>query len=274
MARIKALSRNKFAVQLVRFFHLGFLFKFLHFRIFGPKNKIKPLRFENIQALFYATNYEDLNTLETMLTEGNMDERPALAALLESLQKGDAALDVGAYHGLHSIFMAKKVGPQGIVIAVEPDPQSYKILQANIQLNDLPQIVPFQLALGDKIEDKSLFRSQKKFGPSDSLIEKAGSHSPKSVRVVTGDDMLRSQKLPAPRVVKIDVEGYEYLVLEGLKKTLAQKTTRLVSCEIHSHLHPEWVTSDMIIGFLKSMGFSNIKTTARGGEIHAICLKA
>jgi FkbM family methyltransferase len=169
--------------------------------------------------------------------------------------------------------MAKKVGPQGIVIAIEPDPQSYKILQANIQLNDLPQIVPFQLALGEKIEDKSLFRSQKKFGPSDSLIEKAGSHSPKSVRVVTGDYLLQSQKLPAPKVVKIDVEGYEYPVLEGLKKTLAQKTVRLVSCEIHSHMYPDWVTSDMIIGFLKSMGFSNIKTTARGGEIHAICLK-
>ncbi|MGB9006382.1 MAG: FkbM family methyltransferase [Candidatus Aminicenantales bacterium] len=273
MARIKALSRNKFVVQLVRFFHLGFLFKFLHFRIFGPKNKIKPLRFENIQALFYATNYEDLNTLETILTEGMMDERPILAALLETLTEGDVALDVGAYHGLHSIFMAKKVGPRGTVIAIEPDPKNYETLQANIRLNDLPQIIPFQLALGDKNEDRSLYSSRRKSGASQSLVEITGSHFPQPVRVVTGDYLLQSQKLPAPKVIKIDVEGYEYPVLEGLKKTLAQKTTRLVNCEIHSHLHPEWVTPDLILGYLKRLDFSDIKTLARGGEIHAICVK-
>jgi FkbM family methyltransferase len=273
MARIKALSRNKFAVQLVRFFHIGFLFKFLHFRIFGPKNKIKPLRFENIQARFYARNYEDLNTLETILTEGMMDERPTLAALLKILREGDTALDVGAYQGLHSLFMAKKVGPRGTVIAIEPDPKNYATLRDNIRLNDLPQIIPFQLALGDKNEDRSLYGSRRKSGASQSLVEITGSHFPQSVRVVTGEYLLQNQKLPAPKVVKIDVEGYEYLVLEGLKKTLAKKTTRLVSCEIHSHLHPDWVTPDLILGNLKRLGFSRIKIIARGGEIHAICFR-
>jgi FkbM family methyltransferase len=273
MGRIRDLARNRIAVAIVRFFRLGFLFKFLYFRVFHPKGGTKTLEFNGIRARFYALNYEGLNTLDTILIPGAMDERLTLAALLDVLKPGDVALDIGAYHGLHSVFMAKKVGPRGKVIAIEPDPKNYESLQANIRLNDLPQVLAFQMALGDKIEDKSLFRSPQKTGASFSLVEKTGSHSPQSVQVVPGDFLLSSRKLPGPKAVKIDVEGYEYLVLEGLKKTLAQKTTRLVCCEIHSHLHPDGVTPDVILGLLKRIGFSRISTTARGGEIHAICTK-
>lgn len=274
MGRIRDLARNRVAIGIVRFFRLGFLFKFLYFRVFHPKGGTKTLEFKNIQAHFYALNYEDLNTLNTILTPGSMDERQTLTSLLDVLKPGDVALDIGAYHGLHTVFMAKKVGPRGKVIAVEPDPKNFEGLQANIRLNDIPQALVFQLALGDKVEVKSLFRSPKKTGASFSLVEKTGSYSPRPVKVVTGDFLLSSRKLPGPKAVKIDVEGYEYLALKGLQKTLAKKTTRLVCCEIHSPLHPDWVTPDLILGLLKRLGFSRISTTARGGEIHAICMRA
>ncbi len=164
MGRIRDLARNRVAVGIVRFFRLGFLFKFLYFRVFHPKGGTKTLEFKNIQAHFYALNYEDLNTLNTILTPGSMDERQTLTSLLDVLKPGDVALDIGAYHGLHTVFMAKKVGPRGKVIAVEPDPKNFEGLQANIRLNDIPQALAFQLALGDKVKVKSLFRSPKKTG--------------------------------------------------------------------------------------------------------------
>jgi len=273
MGRIRDLATNRIAVAIVRFFRLGFLFKFVYFHVFHPRGGTKSLEFNGIQARFYALNYQDLNTLDNILRPGAMDERLTLTSLLDALNPGDVALDIGAYHGLHTVFMAKKVGPHGKVIAVEPDPKNFEDLQANIRLNDIPQALAFQLALGDKIEDKPLFRSPQKTRASFSLVEKDGSYSPRSVKVVTGDFLLSSQKLPGPKAVKIDVEGYEYPSLLGLKKTLARKTTRLVCCEIHSHLNPDWVTPDLILGLLKRLGFSRITTTARGGEIHAICTK-
>ena len=273
MKKIRTLARNRVAVEIVRFFRLGFLFKLIYFRIFRPRSGTKALEFNGIQTRFNALNYEDLNTLDTILIQGAMDERLTLTALLDMLKPGDVALDIGAYHGLHTVFMAKKVGPRGKVIALEPDPKNFEGLRANIRLNDLPQAIAFQLALGDKIEDKPLFRSTKKTGASVSLVEKNGSHSPSSVKVVTGDFLLSSRKLPGPKAVKIDVEGYEYSTLLGLKKTLARKTTRLVCCEIHPQLIPDGVTPDMILSLLKRLGFSRISTTARGGEIHAICSK-
>ncbi len=49
------------------------------------------------------------------------------------LKKGDVVLDLGAYSGLTSILFAQAVGPSGQVIALEPDPESYRIAEQNIR---------------------------------------------------------------------------------------------------------------------------------------------
>ncbi|MCX6563030.1 MAG: FkbM family methyltransferase [Candidatus Aminicenantes bacterium] len=212
-----------------------------------------------------------MNALETILIEGEMDERAILRSLLESLQPGDVALDVGAYQGLHSVFMAKKVGHQGKVIAFEPDPRNFKTLEANIRLNELSQILSVPLALGDRLEDKPLFHSRRMTGASNSLIQTEGSDPSQSVRVIPGDDFLSREGLPSPNVVKIDVEGYEYPVLKGLSRTLRQETVRRVCCEIHSPLFPPGTTPALILDLLKSLGFDKIETATRGGQLQAVC---
>lgn len=93
MGKIRDLARNRVAVAIVRFFRLGFLFKFIYFRAFHPKGSIKTLEFNGIQARFYALNYEELNTLDTILIPGAMDERLTLASLLDVLKPGDVALE-------------------------------------------------------------------------------------------------------------------------------------------------------------------------------------
>ena len=57
------------------------------------------------------------------------------------------------------------------------------------------------------------------------------------VRTERGDGSVRDGAIPAPTVVKIDVEGAEPLVLDGMRRTLADDRCRLVYCEEH-HPHP------------------------------------
>lgn len=85
------------------------------------------------------------------------------------------------------------------------------------------------------------------------------------------DFLVQNRNLLLPKAVKIDVEGYEYPVIRGLRKTISQEICQLVYCKIPSNLFPAGVKPPMIIDLIKSLGFSHIKTYNRGGEIHAIC---
>lgn len=71
-----------------------------------------------------------------------------------SPQKGDVVVDIGAHHGIYAIKAAK----QGArVIAFEPDPSNFKILNANIAANNLTNVEPINIAISDTNGSLTLF---------------------------------------------------------------------------------------------------------------------
>jgi hypothetical protein len=81
--------------------------------------------------------------------------------------------------------------------------------------------------------------------------------------VEKGDRLVAEEHLPLPRAVKIDVEGNEYAVIQGLRHTLAQPVCKMVCCEIHPHLLPASVHAESILELLKSLGFAHIDRQGR-----------
>src|SRR5262252_8072234 len=67
------------------------------------------------------------------------------------LHPGMTAMDVGANIGAHTIFMAKTVGPNGRVFAVEPQRQLYQMLQGNLALNEITNTFVMHGALGKEV---------------------------------------------------------------------------------------------------------------------------
>lgn len=92
-------------------------------------------------------------------------------------------------------------------------------------------------------------------------------------RVVYGDNFVEEQKLRLPRAVKVDVEGYEYAVIRGLTRTLANPQCKIVCCEVHPHLLPPPQTPGMVLDLLERLGFQRIETHPRTKDFHAWAFK-
>ena len=68
--------------------------------------------------------------------------------LRQVVRPGNVVLDIGANVGTHTIFLAQTVGPEGAVLAFEPQRMVFQILCANVALNGLPNVYTHHAAVG------------------------------------------------------------------------------------------------------------------------------
>jgi len=148
------------------------------------------------------------------------------------LPVGGVALDVGANVGWHTLLMARLVGDSGLVLAAEPNPSVRRRLEANLKLNRFGQVkvIPYAIAA---IEGNVEF-----YGPEADDADSGNGHittasatGQSSVyRVETRrlDAILPVAKITRLDLIKIDVEGYEWPVLNGATQTIAKFRPHIV----------------------------------------------
>jgi FkbM family methyltransferase len=139
-------------------------------------------------------------------------------------------IDVGAGIGSFSILAASKF-PRATVLAFEPYPPTFALLQANVTRNEVPNLEIHPLAVGTQ-ESYSLRRTTQ----SATASAWAGSGSNRGEIVPVRGSSL-DPFVPAGEVdlLKIDVEGGEIDVLESLATSLSRRVKRL-AIEYHDHL--------------------------------------
>jgi FkbM family methyltransferase len=194
---------------------------------------------------------------------------PIEAALRRILTPGDVFVDVGANVGYFTILAAKLVGPTGRVLAFEPSPTNRQGLAANIGLNSHANIVVHAVALSSGKGHVDLFHPSN--GTLASFRASAG-WLPSSVegkvpreeavtrfRVQTEalQEILSPWETNRLRLVKIDVEGAEVLVLRGMERLLRDATGLSVICEVcDSYLRELGFSAVELIAYMESLGYS------------------
>jgi FkbM family methyltransferase len=115
--------------------------------------------------------------------------------------------------------MAGLVGPDGQVLAVEAEPETFQLLRANIELNALRNVEAIPVAAHRAAGLVTIMRNPHNHGGSTAVRVWSGwSTSP--VQAVRLDDVLNPD---APvDVVKIDIEGMDHAAVEGLERTIAR----------------------------------------------------
>ena len=122
--------------------------------------------------------------------------------LVERLGPGAMFVDVGASVGFFSLLAARLVGPGGVVVAFEPQPDAASSLRRNAQLNGFSMVEVVEAALSSWTGKGALAG----IGKATAHIVDGREPEAQSVEVTTLDESLAGRSEP-PVVVKIDVEG-------------------------------------------------------------------
>jgi FkbM family methyltransferase len=156
------------------------------------------------------------------------DAEPELQEILPRLVRpGTVAWDVGAHIGFYTLLLSRCVGPDGRVVAFEPDDSSLGALRAAVERNRLGNV---------EIRSAAVWSHVGRVGFESHAGSPEGWHgavregAEGSVPATTLD--LEAERGPAPDFVKIDVEGAEEHVLRGAGRLLTERRP-VVLCEVH-----------------------------------------
>jgi FkbM family methyltransferase len=202
---------------------------------------------------------------------GNL-ESSVQEAMVRHLGRGDVFYDIGANLGFFSLLGAHLVGlRQGHVYAFEAAPDNAEAIRANAQLNAIPNISVIGRAVSSS---PGRARLQIVDDQSWSKLEEYGEH-PYTERVVevelvTIDGLVMSGELAPPTVVKIDVEGAEMAVLEGMRETISAHRPAII-CELHD-THREFVAAMAEHGYRLINLEGTIPVEEEGASAHALAL--
>ena len=183
-------------------------------------HKVEGLGREFTFALDSATDH-----IQNVLRSGTFYELQELELIAELVDRPRRILDVGANIGNHSVYFAHRFDPE-LTIPVEPNPRVVPLLRENLGLNWHQS---FDLSLvGYGLSDKessgrSVLKSEANLGGARLIEDDQG-----AVPIVTGDQAFEGMSFD---LIKIDVEGMENRVIDGLAKTLG-RSEALVFVEV------------------------------------------
>ena len=198
----------------------------------------------------------------------NGTREPALTRLMhEELERGMVGVDIGANLGYYALMEARLVGSEGKVFAIEPVSHNVNILRRNVETNGFTNIEVFSLAISDTpgIAEFSL-AAESNLGCMLDARDSALSEGIRSrvlagrrihVPAVTLDEFLAEHGVCTVNFVRMDIEGLELKVTEGMTRTFQQSTGPLkLFIEVHNaHFQNAGVLVEPWLNELLSFGF-------------------
>ena len=125
------------------------------------------------------------------------------------VSKGDIVIDIGANIGTTVLSLSKQVSDEGKVLAFEPQSLMAQCLQTNLSLNDITNVIVDTAAISDK--NGWTFLNDATFSGIGRYGEAGISDSGTRIKTIKLDEV----KVPKCNLIKIDVESYEWKVIQG-----------------------------------------------------------
>jgi len=197
--------------------------------LYGFKLKINPALDKGVERSIFNTGTYEAGTLHAF-------------DLL--LKKGDIFIDIGSNIGLMAIYASQKVGTTGHIYSFEPEPKTYKILCENCDINNIKNITLNNIALGAK-ESKGIIYSNLDINRgAASLVRRDGTKGTE-ISISTLDNYLDSKNIRQVKLIKADIEGYEFEMLKGASKLLHSEYAPILCIEYSNDVQSVTEVSDV-----------------------------
>jgi FkbM family methyltransferase len=202
----------------------------------------------------------------------DQNDRLNFTYLDKIIEKGDVLVDIGANQGIYTDFFKRLINDDGKIYTVELHPQTFKslvgkyaneknIILENKAVSDKCGVVNFYLGVdsftNNIIGHDMNFKTNEKGGEIESI---------------TLDKLLENEK--HIKLIKIDVEGAEKMVLSGMKETIKKTDYVFVEC----HIDEDWVEISNLLLNEYNLHCTDIKgervASREGGRLYqCLCRK-
>ncbi len=219
----------------------GALFRYLLFNITAKINN-RPRIYNWINGLKFLAQRGDAGIVPNIYFK--LFDYEDSRFILDNLGEKDVFIDVGANVGHFTMLAASK---RCTVYAFEPVPSTYEKLIKNIELNNL-KVCALNKGVG---AEKGILNFSTQRGVMNSVVFDATIAS-LEIEVVKLDEALKSME---PSMIKINVEGFEWFVLQGAKDLLENKKLKYILIELNNSGIKFSIQDELIHKFLVDKGF-------------------
>lgn len=205
--------------QLFKINYFKLKFFGIHQRIFKPSKLFKGLVCTVNYSGFKLNLKLDDWIQENIFFLGEY-ENAELKMLEKHLKPGDTFIDLGANLGIYTLHASRIVGEKGKVISFEPFSINHNAIKKHIEINTLSNVRLEKLAVGSESGTITMYLDETEGNLGMVTANYIENAKEETVEIVSIDEYLKSKPLQKIDFIKIDIEGFEYPTLLGLKNTL------------------------------------------------------
>jgi FkbM family methyltransferase len=235
--------------------------KLKFYKVYSRRKRIV----EKVRNIVYELDLEQL--IDNEIHFMGCWEPESTAYIQKTVRNGMIAFDIGANIGYFTLLLATLVGPSGRVFSFEPTESAFHKLSRNLELNQFANVTLEKKALSNE-DSIRISRINSSF-----RIDRQDIDIP-AQRVIfsTLDKYCNEHDLERIDFLKIDVDGYEFKVIQGGQQTLQKfrPVILLELCKISLSIHGDRLED--LLNLLQRLGYSfhNLSNLREFGSVQQI----
>ncbi|GGZ93567.1 FkbM family methyltransferase [Algibacter mikhailovii] len=186
---------------------------------YGSRIVSKPYINDNTRLFYEISQHLNFLFQGKIKYENNLQQK-----IKGFINRGDVVFDIGGNIGQYALMFSELVGNKGKVFSFEPDYKNFSFLQFNTNINKKKNLFCLNNGIGAEEGILEFYRDSETGGRMGSFkrefVKKRYKGFKEQVEIIKCDSLIN--KYGIPNFVKIDVEGFEYEVLKGLKSVLKE----------------------------------------------------